>query len=373
MNIVWYSPYALAGDTGTANIMLAWCEALVDQGANVAILVDSRKISRPAPKGVRRMAVDHRLPRRLSIPVGVHTCLGSADLFVVQGGFVPWNVVACRAAAAANVPYLVMPQGTYSERSLDHNWPAKKLWSSVFEGPLLRGALGAHLHHEDEKAGLRRLGVAIPTVIAPNGITTLDGIRWDGGSGGYLLYLGRYDVHVKALDILVRSLGLIPESVRPTLRLHGPDHRGGKQRVVTLVHELGLERWVEVGDPIYGSEKWDALTRAAGCVYPSRWDAWPMAVSEAIGAGVPTLVADYALGRLLEEERAAVLCERSPDGVAHGIRRLLSDEGREAASRGPSLATGRLSWSALASSWLQQVSLLVERSVLSSGKGTGSR
>jgi glycosyltransferase involved in cell wall biosynthesis len=373
MNIAWYSPYALAGDTGTANIMLGWCDALTKQGANVAILVDPTKMSRPAPSGVRVIEVDHRLSGRLSIPMDVRTSLRSQDVLVVQGGFVPWNVVACRAAAAANVPYLVMPQGTYGAGSLAHHWHVKRLWNAVLERPLLRGALGAHLHHEDEERGLRRLGVTIPTVIAPNGISALDDVGWDGGSGGYLLYLGRYDVHVKALDILVRSIALVPRSIRPLLRLHGPDHRGGKRRVETLVRELALERWVAVGDPIHGSEKWDALTRAAGCVYPSRWDAWPMAVSEAIGAGVPTLVADYPLGRLLAEERAAVLCERSPEGVALGIRRLLSDEGRRAAARGPMLATGRLSWAALASSWLQQVSLLRERSVRPSGTRAGSR
>ena len=61
-----------------------------------------------------------------------------------------------------------------------------------------------------------------------------------------------------------------PEPDRPTLRLHGLDHRGGKALVATLIRELGLDRWISVEEPVYGDEKRELLIRAAGSVYPSR-------------------------------------------------------------------------------------------------------
>jgi glycosyltransferase involved in cell wall biosynthesis len=361
MNIAHYSPYALSKDTGTGNSILGWCEALARRDCDVTLLVDGRLTSRPAPNGVRDVPIKHLLQRRMTLPTGVREHLGSADLLVVHGGFVGWNVVACRAAFGAGVPYLVMSHGVYNEGLLARRRGIKKLWNLLIERRHLRNALGVHLLHEGELGGLRRLGVNLPAVISPNGITVVDEVRWDGGSGGYLLYLGRFDVHVKALDILIRSFVHLPVTDRPRLRLHGPDHKGGKQLIATLIHDLSLERWISVGQPIYGPGKWEALVQAAGCVYPSRLDAWPMSVSEAIGAGVPTLVADYPLGRLLADEGAAVLCDRSPEGVARGIERLLSDQGRQVAQRGRALATGRLSWDVLADSWVQQVSRLMER------------
>lgn len=361
MNVVHYSPYALSRDTGTGNSILAWCEALARRGCEVTLLVDGRLNARPAPSGIKCVPIEHHFHRRMTLPTGVSEHLRTADLLVVHGGFVGWNVLACRAARTEQVPYLVMSHGVYNERLLDRRRGIKKLWALFIERGHLRRALGVHLLHESELGGLRRLGVIVPVVITPNGITVIEELRWDGGSGGYLLYLGRFDVHVKGLDILVRSLVHLPETGRPILRLHGLDHRGGRQLIENMIRDLGLERWISVGGPIYDSEKRDALIRAAACVYPSRLDAWPMAVSEAVGAGVPTLVADYPLGRLLDEEGAAVLCERSPEGVARGIQRLLSDEGRQAALRGRALATGRLSWDAMADSWLEQVSRLLGR------------
>jgi len=364
MNIVEYSPYPLAHDTGTANIILGWCEALARQGCDVTLLVDGTLISRPCPAGVQCVPIKHRFQGRLSLPARMREQLGAADLLVVHGGFVGWNIVACRAAMAADVPYLVMPHGVYNLRVLDRRSGVKALWNLIFERRNLQRALGVHLHDESELGGLSRLGVTLPAVITPNGISASNEVRWDGGSGGYLIYLGRFDVHVKALDVLVRSFVHIPERDRPTLRLHGLDHRGGKALVARLIRELGLRRWISVEEPIYGPEKRELLIRAAGCVYPSRWDAWPMAVSEAVGAGVPTLVADYPLGRLLAEEGGAVLCERTPESVARGIERLLSEEGLEASRRGRALATGRLSWDTLATVWIEEVSRLLQQRVV---------
>jgi glycosyltransferase involved in cell wall biosynthesis len=129
--------------------------------------------------------------------------------------------------------------------------------------------------------------------------------------------------------------------------------------VTALARDLGVESWVEVHDPVYGEEKTEALARAAAYLHPSRRDTAPMAVGEAVGAGVPTLVADYPLGRLLAGEGAALMCDRSVRGIADGISRLLSEDGARLGTAGASLALGRLSWDAVARSWLEQVERLL--------------
>ena len=63
-----------------------------------------------------------------------------------------------------------------------------------------------------------------------------------------------------------------------------------------------------------------------------------MVAAEAVGAGVPTLVTDYPLGRLLASKGAAVMCERSPQAIAIGIERLLSEEGARIGRTGRAFA-----------------------------------
>jgi glycosyltransferase involved in cell wall biosynthesis len=359
MKVVEYSPYFLAGDTGSGNSARGWCEALARQGVRVTVLVDAKLTSRSAPEAVSLRSVRHRFSGRLSVPAGIRDHLSSADLFVVHGGWTLWNIVACREAAVVGVPYLVTTHGVYNPWVLKRGGIVKHMWNMLLERRHLTEALAVHLFFEEERRGLRSLGVSTPTVVAPNGIAAPEGVWWDGGSGGYLLWLGRFDFVVKGLDLLVRSLVEFPEDGRPTLRLHGPDFKGGKSSVLQLVRDLGLEHWVKIGDPIHGDEKWDTIRRAAGYVHPSRWDTSPMAVGEAVAAGVPTLVTDYPLGRLLASKGAALMCERSPQAIANGIERLLSEEGAQIGRAAVAVAAESLSWDKVAGSWREQVEELM--------------
>jgi glycosyltransferase involved in cell wall biosynthesis len=207
----------------------------------------------------------------------------------------------------------------------------------------------------------KALRMRLPTIVAPNGITIPEGMQWGGNGDGYLLWLGRYDIATKGLDILLRALHRIPPSERPRLRLHGPDWRNQKEQLRTLAEELGLGRWVTLGEPIYGEVKWDAIRMASGCVYPSRWDACPVAVSEAAAMGVPMVVTRYPLANLLGSNDAAIQVDADPASVADGIRVLLSTDAEDLGSNAAAVARTHLSWDSVAGAWLQQLAEIVGR------------
>jgi glycosyltransferase involved in cell wall biosynthesis len=195
-------------------------------------------------------------------------------------------------------------------------------------------------------------------IVAPNGIAPPEA-TWDGGSGGYLLWLGRFDPRTKGLDVLIKGIAHMPPADRPELRLHGRDWRNGKRIVQGMIRDEGVQSSVRIGDPIYGAEKWDVLKRAAGFVYPSRWDACPVAVSEAAAVGVPTLVGRYPLGNFLARSDAAVQVDPDPASVSRGIEELVSARGREVAPNGAAVARRELSWETVSESWLDQVRSLL--------------
>ena len=339
--------------------MRAWCEAMSRLGARVRALHDPAQARLAAPDGVAVENVAHRFDGRLRVPIRLRERVTSSEIFVVHGGWTMWNIAACREAAIAGARYVVTTHGVYNPWVIRNGAARKRVWTALLERRHLRRALAVHMFFDDELQGLRALDVDADTVTVPNGISAPRGVRWDGGSGGYLLWLGRFDVPGKGLDLLVRGVREIPHSARRVVRLHGPDVRGGKASLMGLARDLGVERWIDIRDPVFGAEKWDALGRAAAYVHPSRRDTAPMAVGEAVGAGVPTLVADYPLGRLLATERAAVLCDRTPRGIADGIARVLSEEGGALGAAGAELASGRLSWDSVARSWLEQVERLL--------------
>ena len=231
----------------------------------------------------------------------------------------------------------------------------KRAWALAIERRTLRRTAAVHLLFREEQQGLHQLRVDRPLVVATNGIDAPPDVAWDGGSDGYLLFLGRYDPVHKGLDLLLRGLATLPPHDRPTIQMHGPDWQGGRAEVRTLVDELGLAAWVYVGDAVPAEAKWDLLARARGMVLTSRWEAAPVGLAEAASIGLPALVTDYPMGRWMAGEGAAVLADRDPAGIARGLHELSSSDAAEVGGRARALAESSMSWSAVARSWLEQV------------------
>jgi glycosyltransferase involved in cell wall biosynthesis len=357
LRILEYLPHFLGEESGTGNSLWAWSEALSSIGLDVSVAVDGRLVARPGPSGVRCISVAHVGRGRSYRPLNIVDLVLENDLLVLHGGWILQNIVAGRQALAAGIPFIVTGHGVYNDWVFNRNAVLKRAWSVLFERRHLERSAAVHIFFIEEGIGISRIGPKVPLIVAPNGIPS-SMRKWDGGSGGYLLWFGRFDPYVKGLDLLLQAIALIPAMQRPVLRLHGRDQAQGKAFISNMVRDLNLERWVTVGEPIYGREKDDVLTRASGFVYPSRHEASPMAVAEAVGAGVPTLVADYPLGRLLARENAAIKCELTANSLTHGILNLLSENGTKLAKNGATLARGKLSWLAVARSWVRQVTEL---------------
>ncbi|HEU0299533.1 MAG TPA: glycosyltransferase [Longimicrobium sp.] len=358
MKIVRYHPRAAVGDGGITGSVRRWSAAFARAGVDAVIAHDGG-VPPPADPGVRWVDVRHAGPEGWRVPRGLERVLDGADLLVLHSAWTVHNAFAGAVARGRGIPYVLEPRGAY-DPGIVHRRPAlKRAWWMLLESPLVRGAAAIHAFFPSEAKHLAALGWTGPVIVAPNGVRIPEGVRWDGGSGGYVLWIGRFDPEHKGLGVLLRALALLPADERPALRLHGPDWRGGKQRTARIVGELGLERWVTVGEPVYGDEKWALMEHAAAFTYPSRWEAFGNSTAEAVAAGVPTLATPYPLGCFLAERGGAVVARATPEGLAEGLRRLRRPEMAEIARRGARLVKEEMSWDRVAERWLAQARALV--------------
>ncbi|MGH2811588.1 MAG: glycosyltransferase, partial [Actinomycetota bacterium] len=294
MRIVRYYPRALIGDGGMTGAVRRWSQGLAETGAEVVIAFDRGDLSVDGA-GVEWIKVRHVGRKGFRIPVGLEEILAEADLIVLHSGWVSHGIRAASVARRLGIPYLLEPRGAYDPHILSRRPRLKRTWWSVWEESLVMNARAVHVFFDEEEPHVRGLGYPGPLVVAPNGAEP-GGEQWDGGSGGFLLWLGRFDPEHKGIDLLLDGLALLPRPRRPKVRLHGPDWRGRKQLVEAMVAERGLSGWVSVEEAVYGDDKLSLLRTASGFVYPSRWDACPNAVLEAVGMGVPTMTGPYPLG-----------------------------------------------------------------------------
>jgi glycosyltransferase involved in cell wall biosynthesis len=355
LNIIRYYPRAWRGDGGITNSVRHISRGMTEAGANVRIAVDDHPAGHDDP--FEWVAVEHSGWRRLRHPVGLEAHLRDADLLVLHSAWVFHNVHAASIARRLGVPYVLEPRGAYDPSILQRRRAAKRVWWWTLERKLVREAAAIHIFFDSEREHLQSIGYTGPTITAPNGVSVPETVRWDGGSGGYVLWIGRFDPEHKGLDLLLGAMRLLPEGERPQLLLRGPDWAGGKQRVVDMVQQMGLSNSVDIGQPVYGQKKWDLISQAAAFVYPSRWEGFGNSTAEAVSVGVPTLVTPYPLGRWLAARGAAVMADPTPESLAAGLRKVLSTGETSTESR--ERIRDDLSWGAVARSWLNQAEALL--------------
>lgn len=358
MRVLFYHPRAAVGDGGITNAVRKLSAAIARSGTPTTIAYDGAAQDGPS-NGVRWEPIAHRGRGLFRRPSGLGNLLREHDVVILHSGWSGHNVRAAQAANAVGVPYVLAPRGAYNPHIVRRRRLLKQLWFAAFERGLLARARAAHVFFESERADLAALGYSGRLVVAPNGVEPPADIRWDGGSGGYVLWIGRFDPEHKGLDLLLHALALIPARERPPLRLHGPDWRRQKRKIRVMVSALGLDRDVTIGEPVYGQAKWELIRSAVGFAYPSRWEAFGNAPAEAASIGVPTLMTPYPLGQYLGSRGGAVLADATAKGLSRGLRTLASRDAADIGHAGAQVLRNEMTWPQSAACWRTQLEALL--------------
>lgn len=127
---------------------------------------------------------------------------------------------------------------------------------------------------------------------------------------------------------LEQAITALPEVVRrhPDVQLAiiGPDF-GLKQTLVSLVNALNLADRIRLLGPLPRGQLVGALQHAAVFLHPSHYEAFGIAVAEALAAGTPVVArATAAIPYVAPHEKAALLFTTSQQMVSH-LNTFLSD------------------------------------------------
>jgi len=249
----------------------------------------------------------------------------------------------------AGVPYVLTSHGQLSFRGALHGFKKFAYLNFVNRGP--RKAAGLHML---TTAADRRLNRLMPyyrglRLIQGNVVQLPDlaqlpaASRSDYGipqAAFVLVFLGRLDVWVKGLDLVVEAFSCLP-SERFRLVVAGPDWEGGKAKLEQQAQSLGCRNRIHFVGPVFGEKKWSLLRMADLFVSPSRWEAFSVAHAEALALGLPVVSSDQiAVAADLRAADAARLTPLAAEPLAKAIALLEADRtlGRALGNRGKAWA-----------------------------------
>lgn len=151
---------------------------------------------------------------------------------------------------------------------------------------------------------------------------------------GFVLFVGRLDLHTKGLDVLLEAWAQVPTPRSPLVLLgDGPD----RPWVAGEILRLGLE---DVQDLGWQCDPGPFYRRAGLAVVSSRFEGWSNAMMEAMGQGCPVVATDcpYGPAEILGPEHQSLLSPvedaaalaaniarvlRLPEGERHVLGRAL--------------------------------------------------
>lgn len=103
----------------------------------------------------------------------------------------------------------------------------------------------------------------------------------------HILFLGRFDVGQKGIDLLLESFSKVAAQIDYPLVLagFGPD----EQQVKNLIKKYGLESKVKLVGPAYKAKKFKLLSEALFVAFPSRHEGFSLFALEALASGLPLI------------------------------------------------------------------------------------
>ena len=290
----------------------------------------------------------------------VEQLLPSADAVHMHGVWEPILLRTAQAARRHGVPYLIRPAGMLDPWSLKQSRWKKRLALAMGYRKMLNHAMAIHMLNADEARLAQPLGLRAPSVVIPNGVMLEEiqplpepgGFRQahpELGDAPFLLFLSRLH-YKKGLDILGQAF---VEFARTNDRHHlvvaGKDE-GSRSELVQQIETHNLTDRVHLVGPIYGREKLQALRDADGFVLPSRQEGFSLAITEALGCGLPVAITHECHFPEVAEVGAGIITAVDPSEFAEAMLRITSDEtaASQMGEAGRQLVLDRFTWPSIA-------------------------
>jgi glycosyltransferase involved in cell wall biosynthesis len=161
-------------------------------------------------------------------------------------------------------------------------------------------------------------------------------------------------MRTKGLDLLLRAFsigihyGKLPRTAR--LTFVGPDW-GDQGTLVRIANGLRLAGHVRFAGPVDPQHRWSVLSSADLLVLPSRHDAFPSVVFEAMVAGKPVVVSqNTGISSAVRQARCGFIVEPNAESICAGLTCAVESrhEWRDAGQRGRRFAFSHFTWDRVA-------------------------
>lgn len=220
-----------------------------------------------------------------------------------------------------NIKYVIVPHGELRVEAQRKKHTKKAIANLLLFNKFIKGAAAIQCLSEKEKESTYFKGNKF---IGTNGID-IPAIKSVGSKLGKIIftYIGRFEVYVKGIDLLLRAIALITDFLIDSnceFYLYGPDILGRGDEIRTMINDYGVNSLVHLNQEVEGSEKESVLIGSDVFIQTSRFEGMPMGILEAMSYGIPVLITEgTTLGEYVKKYNAGWVADTTCQSIAKQI------------------------------------------------------
>lgn len=242
------------------------------------------------------------------------------DIAHMHSVFLPKQASLAQYFDKCRIPYIITPHGGLDSK---HGKWKKWLYSLLIEKKRFQRASAITVVTPKEEKTIR---VFVPNYLGiirwvPNPIVQSSKLAWKGNiTPKRVVYLGRFDVFHKGIDILVEIARHLPSDIE--FHLYGTRDRKTERQLNQV--EQNLPKNVHFHGPIFGEEKTRILVEASLYIQVSRWEVFGLSIAEAMYLGTPCAIAKTLnFSEIFSEYDLGLVLPPDPREAANYLSRIL--------------------------------------------------
>lgn len=228
------------------------------------------------------------------------------------------------------IPYIILPHGGLTNEAQKMKRVKKLLANIVLFSSFFNQAVAVQCLSKKE---LNETKFKVKKFIGTNGVNLPCSKKESFSEVGLrYVYIGRLDVHIKGLDLLIEAISKEADFFRKQnchFYLYGPDFQGRFQNVLSIIEKLNVGDFVSLNHEIVGEEKEHILLESDVFLQTSRTEGMPMGILEALSYGIPCLITEgTTLGKFINEYNSGWVAETTVDSIAKMLVRSVNEKER---------------------------------------------
>ena len=252
------------------------------------------------------------------------------DLVVFQEAYRGDYLLIARVLRKNKIPYVIVPHGEFTTTAQKKK-RLKKLAANIllfnrFANKAVAIQCLSQKELDTSHFGKRKFvgtnGVRIPEI-------KKEGFR---ESGLRFIYIGRLDVSIKGLDIMMEAVSMNKDRLKEEgaeLFIYGPDLYGRYAQVEELIEKFNVGDVVHLNHEILGKDKEKALLDSDIFIQTSRTEGMPLGILEAMSYGIPVLITEGTrLADNVSQKDAGWTADTNAVSVAAAIETALNEKAK---------------------------------------------